>query len=754
MNVLLLNVANVKWWRAVPARLRYECASLGRRIVRDIGSTNKRRCSDFVLLGGELLLGLIVALVSFSVNRRNLLGYIDGQYLLTLMKNQSDFGTWTPVFSANPLQGLDDVWYFANTLWIPEFSLAHLFANPNTRAVIVQTVAFLEVMSAASLFAYWLHGSMGRAVASGWLAGLAIFPFSYPSLVYNVGPDAPQLAFLTVVPIAMVPLLAALGRGSVLRNAAISAAIVLLAWIHFIGIGLFVSLTYPFLAIAASAFLVTARQNRAEFIRKTLWYAIVAAVLVASGLPQILLGFSLDSAAQFFPKDLGRAESGLADGSLLFRRSEPFGVALAASGILGALISARYAVDRMRQCGLAVTILAGLICLAAIINALVGFRGAIPIYYEYVLWIIYPIFAVVLLTPLLTAAAVAAFAYAPVLPERTRRLAVRTAWLTLPLLALVILHGPHYLRDRSNGRPNVFPPRSTEITEFLRNEIGLSLGSPFRGRVATMTGYSDSDTSWIQAFTDDLGYIEEVGNEHRSIGLWYYNIPTLFEFSHTIRPRLYIVTKNLLARETDSQFRTVLNFRRPNLDVLRLLGVRYLVTDSPAPAEGMRRVRTMALLHGRSLAVDETQDANLGVSPIQIHVGTDREALRWLTQSAIDFETTAILPAQAIEPGGLTRATDVAMIGERGGFRVRAVTSGDSLIILPIQFSHCLRASANNGSTQPKVVRADFLLTGLYFHGVLDSLIEYRQGPFVGTSCGLEDLRDDRDAMQIKPALQ
>lgn len=142
------------------------------------------------------------------------------------------------------------------------------------------------------------------------------------------------------------------------------------------------------------------------------------------------------------------------------------------------------------------------------------------------------------------------------------------------------------------------------------------------------------------------------------------------------------------------------------------------------------------------------------MSPIQIHVGTDREALRWLTQSAIDFETTAILPAQAIEPGGLTRATDVAMIGERGGFRVRAVTSGDSLIILPIQFSHCLRASANNGSTQPKVVRADFLLTGLYFHGVFNSLIEYRQGPFVGTSCGLEDLRDDRDAMQIKPALQ
>jgi len=709
--------------------------------------------SDLLLLTGELILGLVVAVALFSLNRRNLLGYIDGQYLLTLMNNQAEFSAPGPVFSTNPLEGLVDVWYFANTLWIPEFSLAGLFSNPTVRVVIVQTAAFLEIMATVSLFAYWLHGVMSKAVASGWLAGLAIFPFSYPSLLYNVSPDAPQLAFLTVIPIAMVPLLAAIGRGSLVRDAAIGAAIVILAWIHFIGIGLFVALTYPFLGIIAMVLLVAARHNRGEFVRKLLWGGAIAAILFVSGLPQILLGFCLESAFQFFPQDLAHTERALSEGSLLFRRSEPFGVVLAATGIFGALHSAWFGSGRMRQFGTAVAILAALICIASLLNVFVGFRGAIPIYYEYVLWPIYPIFTVSLLNLFLNGALKVGYAHARFAPKPFERVFLRTTWLTLPLLGLAILHGPHYLHRLKTDRPNVFPPDRTQITEFLHNEVGLSAGSPFRGRVATITGHDESDTSWNQAFTDDIQSIRDTRNDHRTIGLWYYNIPTLIEFSHTIRPRLYLVTKELLANETDAQLRNILNFRRSNLDVLRLLGVRYLVTDSLAPAVGMRRVQSMAPADGHVLAVDELPNPNLGVSPTQILVRTDRDALRWLAQSKIDFDTVALVSDEGIGAGGLSRATDVNVIIERGGMRVHAASLGDAFIVLPIQFSHCLRAFAESGSAQPGIVRADFLLTGLLFHGKLDARIEYRQGPFIGVSCGLDDLHDDREDLRFEFAL-
>src|SRR5437870_4628172 len=37
-----------------------------------------------------------------------------------------------------------------------------------------------------------------------------------------------------------------------------------------------------------------------------------------------------------------------------------------------------------------------------------------------------------------------------------------------------------------------------------------------------------------------------VGNDHRQYGLWYYNIPTLEEVSHTSSPFFYLVLSRLL----------------------------------------------------------------------------------------------------------------------------------------------------------------------------------------------------------------
>src|SRR5580704_10077158 len=75
--------------------------------------------SSIVSLQG--LLVLAVGGVVFWLQRTTLLGYIDGQYLLTLIRNQADFAPWLPFFSPNPLEGLGDLWFFLNTRWLPEF---------------------------------------------------------------------------------------------------------------------------------------------------------------------------------------------------------------------------------------------------------------------------------------------------------------------------------------------------------------------------------------------------------------------------------------------------------------------------------------------------------------------------------------------------------------------------------------------------------------------------------------------------------
>lgn len=61
------------------------------------------------VVDGEPLLGLAVVASLFSLNRRNLLCYVDSQYLLALTQNLTQFGSrcltfWIPEFSPSYLE--------------------------------------------------------------------------------------------------------------------------------------------------------------------------------------------------------------------------------------------------------------------------------------------------------------------------------------------------------------------------------------------------------------------------------------------------------------------------------------------------------------------------------------------------------------------------------------------------------------------------------------------------------------------------
>jgi hypothetical protein len=737
--ICVASVLNAKSYSAIRTWLYH--TEIHRSLAESAKTDVARNWSVLRLLLNELVLASVVAILLFWLNRRNLLGYIDGQYLLTLIDSQRQFGVNFPLFSTNPLQGLGDIWYFTNPNWIPEFLLARMFDAPAARAVALQTVAFLEIFSAVLLLSYWLNGSRRMAAMSGWLAGLIMFPFGYPALIYNVVPDAPQIVFLVAVPIAIVPLLASIGRNSSLRDAVAACTIVLLMWIQFAALSLFAVLTYPFLLFVGGALLVHSVGNRSLLLRRVIWCTIIVLALVASGLPLILLGFITDTAFQFFPTDLARDAHPLSDGSILLRTSEPIGILVAGGGLVGAFYCATSGTDRTKYFGQAICGLAMSILIAAFAYSIVGFRGAKPIYYEYVLWPIYPIFFIIALGGLWSAVRKhLGFLRGKKLNPALQKL----AWVAMPLVALIALHGYNYLSDFDDGRPNIYPPKPSAISEFLRNSVGLIPEHDFNGRVVTITGVDG--TSWDDAFRYDLKLIQALGNDHRTIGMWFYNIPTLIEFSHAIRPLLFAVTKAFLSGDYDSQQLNILNFRKANIAVLRLLGVRYLVTDSQTPIEGTKRILAMPIPgSSSSLALDELPNPNLGVSPTKIVIESGKEALRMLSDSNFDFAATAIV-SQKIQTQ-LTAASGVQVAVERGKLRIEATSMGNSLIIIPFQYSHCLHAVSRSSGQELPLMRSDFLLTGLLFNGRLDADIEYRQGPFVGELCGLYDLHEDRQAL-------
>jgi hypothetical protein len=84
----------------------------------------------------------------------------------------------------------------------------------------------------------------------------------------------------------------------------------------------------------------------------------------------------------------------------------------------------------------------------------------------------------------------------------------------------------------------------------------------------------------------------------------------------------------------------------------------------------------------------------------------------------------------------LVPASDAEMNFERGGIHVKARSSGRSMLVLPLEYSHCLELQGTG-----KLLRANLIETGVLFENVLDARIRLRYGLF-HTSCRKEDIAD------------
>jgi hypothetical protein len=86
-----------------------------------------------------------------------------------------------------------------------------------------------------------------------------------------------------------------------------------------------------------------------------------------------------------------------------------------------------------------------------------------------------------------------------------------------------------------------------------------------------------------------------------------------------------------------------------------------------------------------------------------------------------------------------------SMIIERDGVRIRASSDGPAHILLPVQFSHCLRVA--NGA-RARLTRANLIQTLVSFDGALDARIEFHFGLFASNKCRLRD-GDDNKALRL-----
>jgi len=508
------------------------------------------------------------------------------------------------------------------------------------------------------------------------------------------------------------------------------------------------------------------------------WWAAVGLAVLAAGYVYYLAGLLTYTAILFFPDVNKRAIAGLFDGSgsmlfwpppisvsawsfkIIFTPERTFLL----GGLAGNAMMAWLGSSRQRRVGLAVIITEFMLISLWVVNLFTDFWIGSSIWYFEVF--LFPFFAMgccyILVTLFSRLWRVIRSSRLPLVWQRMPSFLNILLLAVLPGIALgyAFTKGPAIKQANQESsllKWGVYPGSQTEITRFLKSEIGLVPGQPFRGRSATMLGFilpkeRSAEKIW------QLSYFPlfATGNYHDGPGLWQDDIPTLVEYNPLMTPAYFAVMRRFFTEASDKVGRSIVLMRRVDPRMLKVLGVRFLLTDAridgaqlrmrmqiSTPREDRARLGLSELeLEHFDIYLYELTDVNVGqFSPTRFKVIPDAaKILAALSDSSLALEQTVIVDQPL--PDGLTTATLKTFSVDRDRYRVRAVSNGPAMLLLPIEFSRCLKVSSRTGGVLPRLFRADLLLTGILFEHELDADISFYSGPFSNSRCRLDDLAD------------
>jgi hypothetical protein len=465
---------------------------------------------------------------------------------------------------------------------------------------------------------------------------------------------------------------------------------------------------------------------------------------VALRWPWYVLGLFSYTAANVFPADFAAVYRDPIYVSILFQ-GKVFGwagPALVVVAVFGALFSLGRRAGRLRVAAwvLLATVILLLVCVAVLL-ATKDWILPPPIYIEIAFWPLYGLFSAVAL------ARVCQWVAGRLMSRRLPAITARAAAL-LPIpavLAVVLL-----AFSRPTNEFALFPPRGTPIVDRLRADIALFPGAPFNGRVATIIPVDPAGRDpWVQQNTVAYRAWEVAGNDRMSLGLWYFRIPTLFEYTQFASPVFHALVKRTLQEPVVPHQRNIVIVSRANQRVLALLGVRYAVMPVAESPVGARRV--LEDVGGEPWGLFELPAPNLATySPTLVEVRRDlASTLDFVADDSVDLSQRAVV-AEEID-GPLVAAEDARLSMDDGDLRLVARSAGRSLLVVPAEFSRCLELRlAGGGGTgrNARLVRVDGVLTGLVFEHEIDAVIAFRTGPLHSPTCRWRDYQDLREMLR------
>ncbi len=324
-------------------------------------------------------------------------------------------------------------------------------------------------------------------------------------------------------------------------------------------------------------------------------------------------------------------------------------------------------------------------------------------------------------------------------------------------VSLLVWAGP----DKGSPTGLAFPPEKPDVVEYLSDEIGVYGTTRWRGSLLTLNGVSarrqGGALGWGDIAGRDVAFWLHMGNDLRAIGLWWYGIPTVFEYNQLMSPFYYALAVRSLATRREVQQRSIMVLSKAHEGVLRTLGVRFVLADRPInPQGGLVSRKRFPIRPGmktpdkeviEQVLLYEVPETNTGTfAPVDIQYRSTATAiLQVLHKPGFDPARTAVLERKISKR--LVAPNSIDFNFSRTGITLRVETDGESLIVLPLQYSHCLRTGdiqTKQDNVAPRLLRANLALTGVLVHGPTNLSIAFRNGPFESPYCRFRDIADGK----------
>jgi hypothetical protein len=673
-----------------------------------------------------LLLGLIGRQVRFA-DHVNLIDF-DSRFDAALAYRALGPQSVVPGLRNEILTGLGNL-QWGNIRWLDPVSLAAVI-GPGVYSMASASIAATAIVFTGT---WWFGRCIGcsRVIAIGAgivAAAMAVGPGVIPAILsdqFRLVPVFPVIAAVTVTILGSFERVGStrgwrrLGHGAVIVSA---STYLVVAQTHYVVLSAFVCV------LGASAILVHRRCVGASV--RTQVFVVVALLVawVAAGVATYVRGFLSNVAAVELGERFTWAYTPLGSGLSLPVRtwfpnatSELVRLPMLALTLIGLLVgAARWRSSAGRLCGIVAAVLIGI--LAYRVSQRWWPRELGPTS-DYLTWMSIPLVATVAVFGLGHLASTAA--------SRVRLPAFAALGASSVLAIGMVLLSPQ-LEDV----PPAFPIEPAAGWRRIVATTSLDRDPRFRGRTVVLPLASSTDTV-------TLGRAVPFDQTLR------WGVPVLNEHSHLQTPASFDFFSRFLFRAGDGQVRNHPGLRVANTRILPLLGVRYVVSDRAPVGGGFDPVRgenAVETPYGPMQLFESTEFNDGSWSPTHVVLTTSRvSTFEVMSDEGFSLQSVLVTEDPSLRDRVLHVARDVALTYRAGDLHVTANSDGESILVLPLEYSHCLRASSAGGAV-PSLHRVFGVLTGLRFTGRLDTQVDFRFAPGLRAGCRFADLADFRAA--------